>query len=156
MNDLALNWEAEALAADLSIESNDLTQDEGLRTAVLLSLFLDRYADTTVPLPEWFDDRRGWWADPLADVSDDKIGSRLWLLARSKNTPDVVARAEEYAREALRWLVDDKVASLVNVTAEFLSTPHRGLVLTVQIIKPSGDPVSFRFGHTWNTEASRL
>ena len=35
-------------------------------------------------------------------VEGDKVGSRLWLLGRSKRTADTLSRLEEYAREALR------------------------------------------------------
>lgn len=115
--DIALVWSNAAGAADAGIVANDLARDDGLQTAVLLSLFTDRAAEEGDVLPDEETDRRGWWGDEFADDAGDRIGSRLWLLARSKRTDDVLARAEEYARESLQWLIDDKVAERIEVTA---------------------------------------
>lgn len=156
MTDLALTWSAEDLAADLSIEANDLAADDGLETAVLMSLFLDREAAAGDVLPEGETDRRGWWGDAFPTVEGDKIGSRLWLLARSKATPDVLSRAEEYAREALAWLVEDRVAAKVEVATEFLPGGS-GLGIAVEVYRPDkNDPASFRFGRTWAAQEAKL
>lgn len=155
MSDLALIWSAELGCADLALSGDDFVSDEGLRTAVELSLFTDRRAEPGDVLPDGETDRRGCWADAVADVDGDRMGSRLWLLARAKNTPDVLSRAEEYAREALAWLLADKVASSVTVVAEFLAVGDRGvpaLGLTVTIQRPSGSPAVFKFGRVWAAE----
>ena len=154
MSDLTLKWNTDALSADLVIAANDLQSDEGLETAVLLSLFLDRRAADGDVLPDGETDRRGWWADAVPVVEGDQIGSRLWLLARSKNSPDVLDRAQEYAREALQWLLDDKVAASVDVVAQFIA--GRGLGLTVTISRPNKDPAKFRFGRAWAAEEARI
>lgn len=133
----------------------DLKTDEGLRTAVLLSLFLDRQADTDDPLPGATDDRRGFWADEFADTPGDKCGSKLWLLARAKSEPGITARAEAYAREALAWLVSDGVALSVEVTAEIQINPYRTLALNVRVQRPDRDPAEFRFGALWTAEGER-
>lgn len=150
MSDLALTWDASAYAADLSLASNDLVGEDGLRTAVLRSLFEDREAEPGDVLPEGETYRRGWWADSFPAVEGDKAGSRLWLLARAKQEPATLDRAEEYAREAVQWLLDDKIASALTVTAEFIGS--RGLGLTVAIHRPTGDVASFRFGRAWTAE----
>jgi phage gp46-like protein len=92
-------------------------------------------------------DRRGWWADAEPVVERDRIGSRLWLLAREKDTAKVRARAEEYAREALQWLVEDRVAERVEVSAD--GSRPGWLVLAVTIYRPQADPAKYRFTHTW-------
>jgi phage gp46-like protein len=82
----------------------------------------------------------------------DKIGSRLWLLARAKATTDTARRAEEYAREALGWLVDDKVATKVEATAEItrLEDSARAMILSVAIYRPGAtDPARYRFDGVW-------
>lgn len=98
-------------AIDLVLNSYDLATEDGLRTAVIISLFTDRSAEADDEIPDGSDDRRGWWSDVL--------GSRLWLLARAKEMPDTLARARAYAIEALQWLIDDDVATAVEVTAEW-------------------------------------
>lgn len=118
MTDALLAWDGAAYAGDLVIDAaaGDLAADgDGLRTAVLVSLFTDRRVEAG-ELPDGETRRRGWWGDTLA--ANDEIGSRLWLLARAKRTPDTLRRAEGFAREALGWLVEDGAAEEVDVRAE--------------------------------------
>jgi phage gp46-like protein len=143
MADLALDWQTDG--ADLLVEDDDLGGDDGLRTAILLSLFTDRRAEADDNLPAGDGDRRGWWADEFSAVGSDRIGSRLWLLDRSKATPDIAKRAEEIAREALAWLIEDRVASSVDVAAAAGGI----LTLAVTVHRPTGDPVAFRFAQVW-------
>lgn len=154
MSDLGLTWNPTRLSADLTVSSGDLALDEGLRTAVLLSLFTDRQAEPGDVLPDGSADRRGWWADELLSQPGDKFGSRLWLLDRSKRTPDVLERAKEYAREALRWLVEDRIATAVDVVPEFVDRGP-GWALTVSITRQNGQPVSFRVASVWFAEEQR-
>jgi phage gp46-like protein len=154
MNDIALQWSDSQHSADLAIELNDLVQDGGLETAVMLSLFLDRRSDDGDELPPGDTDRRGWWADAEPVVEGDRIGSRLWLLDREIATQSVVDRAVTYAREALQWLLDDKVASSLEVAAEI---PRRGMIgLVVTIYRPRKDPVKYRFDNAWKAQEAKI
>ena len=99
---------------DWVIKDHDLASDDGLKTAIILSLFTDRRALEDDPLPDGSDDRRGWWADAFAG---DQIGSRIWLLEREKDTREVVNRARDYAEEALQWLIEDGIAQRIEVMA---------------------------------------
>jgi phage gp46-like protein len=144
--DIALDWNAAQAIADLAILQNDLKPEEGLRSAVLLSLFSNRYDPET--------DAGGWWGDLVPVVAGDLMGSRLWLLARAKRTPEVLELAKNAAQEALQWLVDDLVASSVDVVAEFFTA--QGLGLTVTISRPNDSPVRFRFGSAWAAEETRI
>lgn len=156
MSDIALTWDPVSTAWDFSIVANDLATDDGLRTAILLSLFLDRQAEPGDELPEGETDRRGWWADVFAHVPGDKIGSRLWLLDRAKPVPLTLARAKEYAAESLKWLTDDAVVSSVTASAEFLTKP-RGLAVIVDVLRPGAlEFTRFRFDRVWAAEAARV
>lgn len=143
VNDLALLPPAplDVAGPDCGMEAGDLVAEGSLRTAVILSLFLDRRAEDDDILPNGSDDRRGWWADTVAPMTDygigggsasgDHIGSRLWLLSREKQLAGVLERARHYAEEALTWLVEDGVATAVQVTA---TNPRQGwLVLEVTV-----------------------
>ncbi|WP_439471349.1 phage GP46 family protein [Brevundimonas sp.] len=145
MTDLALIWSDEAFAADLALLDGDLAKDGGLKTAVILSLFTDARARPDDVLPQEGADRRGWWPDALG-ADEDRMGSRLWLLAREKLTPDTVARAREYAEEALMWLVRDGVARELVVTVEVVGPAALGL----HILIGRGDgPDRERFDFVW-------
>ncbi len=154
MSDIALVWSAQAGAWDFVVEANDLKSDDGLQTAIALSLFTDRQAEPGDILPTGETDRRGFWGDAFPVAPGDKFGSRLWLLSRSKRTPQALALAEQYAKESLKWLLDDKVATRIGVTAEF-SADFVGLALTVTVYRPAVDPARFLFNRTWATEAER-
>lgn len=148
--DLRLVWSSVSGDADLSrIDLDvDLATDEGLMTAVMLSLFLDRRAEPDDKPPSGdARDRRGWWADQFAAVPGDRYGSRLWLLDRAKRTNETALRAKEFIREALAWMIDDRVAAGIDVTTEVTST---ALLYTVGLQRPGRDPVFFRFAHTWD------
>lgn len=151
MPDIGLDWVPETQVASVSVDANDLSTDSGLQTAIILSLFTDRRAEPGDVLPVGDSDRRGWWADAAPVVNGDKFGSRLWLLERSKRTPSVLSRAEAYSSEALQWLIDDKVAKSISVSASFLPDVE-GLALAVSITKPSSDVVRFRFSTAWSAE----
>lgn len=129
--------------SDLRRSGTSLAIDNGLETAVLISLFSDRLAEAD----DGVTDRRGWWGDLLAEIPGDRIGSRLWLLAREKQLTSVLNRAADYGREALQWLVDDGVARSVEVTAEKAGEGILGL--DVVIVRPDSSNVRYRFEAFW-------
>lgn len=121
---------------DITIAEGDLARDDGLETAVILSLFLDRRANADDALPTGETDRRGWWADAYQDA-DRHTGSRLWLLRRETTTPQVVQRFREYCLEALNWMVKQGVARSVNVTATRYD--NHTVRVSIEIRRASGD-----------------
>lgn len=87
----------------------NLYEDE-LVGGIVLSLFCDargREQDGSIG--------RGWWGDAL--TKRDEWGSRLWELERSKEISETLRRAEDAARDALQWLVDDGVSDSLNILA---------------------------------------
>lgn len=152
--DLLFAWNDDLMAGDLVAEAASLGLDDSLRTAVIVSLFTDRRARDDDALPAGAgDDRRGWWGDLLPPVRNDLIGSRLWLLAREKQTREVVARAREYAEEALAWLVEDGVAERVEVRAEIVRTGVLGLHVTIH--RPQGAE-EYRYRYVWEAAADAV
>lgn len=152
--DMLLAFDGQLLTGDLVLKDAGLATDAGLQTAVVVSLFTDRRAVEGDRLPVNDGDPRGWWGDLLADQESDQIGSRLWLLEREKQLPEVLVRAEEYAREALQWLIDDGIAETVAVTAETVRTGMLGLA--VQIGRPNGETADYRFDRLWEGAADAV
>jgi phage gp46-like protein len=145
LGDLALSWFGGT--ADLSLVDSDLASDTGLTTAVLLSIFVDRRAAVDDKPPSGDpDDRRGWWADQFSEQPGDKIGSRLWLLDRAKRTGETARKAEEYVREALDWMISDRVVESVDVEIEMTST---AILIGVGLNRPGKDRVALKFSHVW-------
>ena len=73
--------------------------------------------------PDGASDHRGWWADDPTHP----IGSRLWLLSRSKRTDATLNSAIAYVEEALAWMLEDGVASKVEVSAEWSAARTLGV-----------------------------
>ncbi len=133
-------------ACDVEVALGDLVPDDGLDTAILLSLFCDRLANADDDLPDLSGDRRGWWADAYPDVVGDLWGSRLWLLKRSKQTSDTLTKAQEYAQEALAWMVTDQVASSVTVITSY---PLRGWIKFFITLTEPADGAQSHFSYLW-------
>jgi len=156
--DIAIEWPALFLDSDFVFEDNDLKQDDGLTTAVIISLFTDKRAaaDDILPgdLDESFPDRRGWWGDLLApDVPGDQIGSKLWLLERSKTVDEVIALTELYVFDALQWMIDDGIIVDVDIEPEIERQGSAGndiLAIKISLKKSDGTDLALNFETIWN------
>lgn len=142
---------ANGVGFDWALDGPALATDDGLRTAVILSLFTDAEAAPDDILPDGSGDRRGTWMDqPVDGGPKDLMGSKLWLLARAKATTETAARAQRYANDSLQWLLADGVADQVQVTASWLN--GEDLALAVAITRQvNGQPVNHRYDFVWNT-----
>lgn len=111
MRDIALHFDAAAGRFDIAVSGRDLLADPTPATTMILALGCDRRARPDdvlpgAPAPAGLGDRRGWCGDAL-DRAGRRVGSRLWLLARAKQTEATRLRAERYAGEALARLPRD-------------------------------------------------
>ncbi len=135
-----------------------LALEDGLQTAVVLSLFTDSRADRDAVLPLNQTDRRGWVGDEfMGDAPGaraDVWGSALWLVHISKVTPDVLERARFAAQEALAWLVRDGIASRVEVSALWAGPALDRLAIRASIYKP--DELAPVYDVLWGTSLRRL
>ncbi|HLN23876.1 MAG TPA: phage GP46 family protein [Patescibacteria group bacterium] len=132
MTDIATLWSPAEGRGDWAISGADLQSGDDLVTAVLVSLFTDAAARPDDVIPDGTTDPRGWWGDLGEDVP---IGSRLWLLDRSKATAEVLLKARDYIIEALQWLVDDGVVESFDIATEW-TTPT---MLGARVVAHKGD-----------------
>lgn len=142
-NTFSFDWAFDLAGPGLAVE-------DGLQSAVIISLFTDRRAEASdLPAGASGHDRRGWWGDSFAEVEGDRIGSRLWLLAREKQTQATLLKARDYGREALQWLLDDGIAQGVLVSTSWLLGRDGVLVMVVEISR-AGKPVTkYQFEVFW-------
>ncbi|WP_200410765.1 phage GP46 family protein, partial [Komagataeibacter oboediens] len=147
--DIAITWNVRMARGDWPIVSGDLALDNPLKSAVMVSLFTDRVApqqptsdDTAVgiqsptgPTGAASADRRGWWGDAFADRP---IGSRLWQLRRAVKvgTRAIPREIEDICSEALQWLVDDGVATSVDISAWWNPTVRTMAEFSITITEP--------------------
>ncbi|OTA13933.1 bacteriophage protein [Xenorhabdus vietnamensis] len=145
MSDITSWWDVKNIHADWLVGHGDLVTGNDLQTAIIISLFTDRQARADDVIDGT--DRRGWWGDSGADY---QIGSRLWLLHRQKLTTAVALAAEDYAREALQWMLDDGVAASVDIRTQIV-WPHR-LNMIIRYQRPGRDNEDLRFFWVWERE----
>lgn len=149
--DIKLIFDATYMSGDFELNTGDLVREEGLETAVMISLFTDRRVNE-YENPDNVKDKRGWWGDLLSEIEEDQIGSKLWLLERETLSSETVERAKIYALEALEWLVEDGVAQNVDVIAE--KQGRERLALEVKIYKYDDTMETFKYDDVWEAQFS--
>jgi phage gp46-like protein len=150
--DIRLVWDPVNARADVRMLISGSFLDTGheLESAVLISLFTDQMADPGDVLPaDLSTDPRGWWADTY---SGDLIGSKLWQVMGRVRNQDTLNFAGDAVRKALAWMIEDVVASAVNVVASFYGSG--GLRLDIAITSPTG--TTNRFAYAWSDMTERM
>lgn len=157
-------WPRYSVSVDWSLLSDGTLDDsQALATAAIVALGTDRLAEPGDILPDPDStDRAGWWGDLDAKELFDgwPVGSRLWLLRRTKivgpEDPEgsTVARVEEYIREALQPFVDMRVASGFDVEATRVGTER--IDAYVVIYRGPKTPVELRFQILWQEIAPEV
>lgn len=149
--DIKLQYDSILNEGDITCDSGDLLREEGIATAVLISLFTDRRADEDDLLDDPTE-MRGWWGDQTSADANDKLGSRLWLLERATVSQKNMVKAKGYITEALQWLIDDGIAQKINVTVgrqPLINNTGEALAFSVEILKKDGNLEAFTFDDVW-------
>ncbi|ENX20201.1 hypothetical protein F892_03124 [Acinetobacter vivianii] len=79
--------------------------------------------------------RGKYWADP-------NLGSRLYLLKRSKDVPRMIQLTQQYAEEALEDLVPGRLQSL---TVKASQSTKQGIDLAIDIVRLTGEAQSIPY-----------
>lgn len=108
-----------------------------LLRAAVISLLTWRRAEPSDPVDDA--ERQGWWGDSYPSEPNDLIGSRLWLLRRRSLTAQTLRDAQRYCEEALQWMVDDGLVTVLQV--RIVRTGTGQLTAHVQLHRPDGDVV---------------
>lgn len=115
-----------------------------LTRAVVISLFSWRRAESDDNTNQPY----GWWGDTWPTVQNDRTGSRLYLLKRSKLTNKTPQAAREYIQQALAWLTEDSVAARIDVVAE--RTGIDTLAVGITIWQQNGSQHNITFDDIWS------
>ncbi len=146
---IALVYDPAAQRADFTrVDGGNIDTDEGLESAVVASLFTDARAKESDGLDKE-QDPRGWWGEVHLS-QPGSFGSRLWILRRNKLTSANLVLASGYAKEALTWLVDARVASDIQVTAQRMAGRNDVAIIAVNILRPRG--AAPRFSRSWEMQ----
>lgn len=144
MPDISTLWDALNHRGDWTLVGPALASGNDLASAVLISLLTDRQAAVDDEIPDGTDDRRGWWGDIEADAL---LGSRLWLLTRSKQADQTLQRAYDYIVEALQWLITDDAVARFDITVWW--TKASQLAATVVANRRDGTTVAVAYQSLW-------
>ncbi|MFZ6690222.1 phage GP46 family protein [Undibacterium sp. SXout20W] len=144
MSDTTIIWNPALGYGDWAIKGSQLRTGNDLQTAIYISLFTDRAANPDDIIPDGSNDPRGWWGDAGQDVI---IGSRLWLLSRSKQATETLNQAKDYISEALQWLIDDGVVGRFDITVEWTKASMLGANV---VAYSNGSQSAMQFFWTWN------
>lgn len=128
---------------DISVVNDDFVKELGLETMVLVSLFSDAREDSRD------DDKRGWWG--AAVIDKDRLaapfGSKLWLLAREKQTDETRVKIQEWCFDALRWMIEEGIVDRMEVGAEYFDIGK--VLITIDLFRGERDPLTFKFEYLW-------
>lgn len=144
MSDTSTIWMRDLGRGDWALNGANLQSGNDLETAILISIFSDREAAPDDDIPDGTNDPRGW----IGDVEQQyKIGSRVWLLTRSKQTQETLRRANDYIAEALQWLIDDGAVARFDITTEWTAASMLGA--RVLAYKTNGAAAPLNFNWAW-------
>ncbi len=124
--DLVIKSDGEFVTLDFALaearerfNKGGLRSREALHTGILIQLFTDGRALDDEPLPDDLDpNRRGWWGDSVARVSEQgshNIGSRLWTLRRARLTAETAQIANDMTVACLQPFIDQGAVASFDV-----------------------------------------
>ncbi|HFK5710544.1 TPA: phage GP46 family protein [Enterobacter roggenkampii] len=119
------------------------SQLDPLTRAVVISLFTHRRADPddNVDVP------MGWWGDTWPVVANDRYGSKLWLLQRSKLTNALVNTVRNDLRDALQWMQEDGVVTRIDIDIQRTGINELGNKI---VLWRRDGPVTISFNDLWS------
>jgi phage gp46-like protein len=137
-------------------DDGTLDDTKALATAVVVALGTDALAapDDVLPDPD-SSDREGWWGDLDAELIWDgwPIGSRLWLLRRSKiisagsRQGSTLALIESYINDAIQPFVDKKICTSFDVWATRVS--EQRIDALIRIYRGPQPEIELRYSILW-------
>lgn len=146
MSDIALHFDNTFKEYDINVIDGDLERCDGLESAVIISLFSWARADASEIDPGT--PQYGWWGDKIDEDGSNQLGSKLYLLKRAKITEETIAKAEDYIKQALQWMIEDKVASDISVNLE-RNSKDLNRVDGIVTITRGNDTKNLRFNDLW-------
>ena len=115
---------------DIDFINGDIEMTNGLDTALYLSVFGEKRA-----LPSQVSEptlRRGHFTNEFNDIKGYEVGSLFWLYtSQSKNTESNLSLIENSVYDGLKWMIQDKIVSKINITATKSGT---GVNLEIDLI----------------------
>jgi phage gp46-like protein len=138
------------------LQDGTLDDRYALATAVCIALGTNALADVSEPLPDPDStDRQGWWGDLDAQEiwGAWPIGSKLWLLRRSKiEGPNAqrgatIALVNNYIRACLQPFVDNRICSTFEVVS--VRKDQQTIESSIRIYRGPEPAIELQFESLW-------
>jgi phage gp46-like protein len=140
---------------DCVLSDRDVERDDGFETAVLVTLSTDKRADDGDPLPDDSGYRGGFWGDTIPVVADYKMGTKLWLLQRSKTIDEIPAITKEYLLDGFSWMIDDGIIDSVEISVERRRDLKTTIAFGLTFYRPEGNSIFYSFYYNWEAQLLR-
>lgn len=90
---------------------------------------------------------RDWWGNEIQGIP---FSSRLDEIGKGTLTNQKRLQAIDSLKQALQWMIDDGIASAINVSAVIVS-PYR-LDVTIEAVRPDGTAATATFEQAWTAQ----
>ena len=129
---------------DISVTNGIVRMDSGLETSAYLSLFGGNEKDDGRK-----DNPDRWWGNIDEEIPARKYVSETQNLLRGiAATSGNLRRIEDAALRDLQWMIDEKIASSVEVATSIPAVNRLKLVVTIEAI---GEESRFEFTENWRS-----
>jgi phage gp46-like protein len=137
--------------ADIAIVNDDILIDDGLETAVYISLFTDMRDPASSD-----SNKHGYWGDTLGlnPFADSPLGSLLWEYSRVVIDTDIVNAVKTACKNSLQWMITDGIAESVSVTSE--KQGNNAYIFDISIKKPGSTGPGYLYRINWEAQGSAL
>lgn len=116
---MQLRYSSEIQGFDLVLADDRIQPETGLLTAYIDSLFTWKRATPAqlraAGLPTNHNPG-GFWGDSYPVQEDDPQGSLLWLLEHATRSEETLALGQQFAADAVAWMVADGVVADTGIT----------------------------------------
>lgn len=121
-------------AGDILSENGEPRMEQGLGTAVLISLFSGQ--------------KDKFWGDKLSNDPSENYGGDFEVLADELDaTVENALKLEEAILSDLQWMKDEEIADKIEVTSSIENGDNIFFVLV--ITRPSEESEEFKFSNNW-------
>ena len=132
--------------SELKMDDYDLSRTGGFENAILISLFTDKRITENEKSPN--NKKGGWFGDNINTIP---LGSKLWTLERSKNINDIRLKSQEYVKDSLQWLINNK--SVKDIIVNSFIVNNNTLKLEIKIFKNDNNNEFFKYYYNWKEQS---
>lgn len=98
---------------DISFTDGDFTLENGLNTAIQMSIFCEQRLEDSEVTPLL---RGGWVGNVLQPIEGYQQGSLIWTKYQSNMNPELKSVIEGYLNDCFLWMLEDAIVK--NIEAE--------------------------------------